>query len=321
VRVLITGYGGFAGGHLAAELLAETDWRIWGTLREEAAASDDAMQGRVQTITLDLRDAAATREAIESLAPDLIFHLAGQTNVPRSWEDPWATMETNLRTQLNLLQAMRATQAKTRLISVASNEVYGASLADFIPTDETAPLAPMNPYASSKAAQDLVALQYHLSDNMDVLRMRPFNHVGPGQSDAFVVPSFARQIAEIEAGLRPPELHVGNLDAERDFSDVRDIVRAYRLAAQHGRAGAVYNLGSGISRPIHSIVEGLRSRSTLNVTVKQDPARMRPSDIPRSCCDAGLARRELGWEALRSFDSTLDDVLAEWRDKVRTETS
>jgi len=323
VRVLITGYGGFAGGHLADELATNTDWQLWGTVfsAETEGVGDGATGARpgVVVVPVDLRDPRSTRALIESVAPQLVFHLAGQAFVPAAWADPWGTFETNVRMQINLLEAMarRAPEGRpARVVVISSNEVYGTVPPDQLPIDERRPLAPANPYATSKAAQDLVAVQYGCSHGMDVVRVRPFNHIGPRQNDRFALPAFARQIAEIEAGARPARLDVGNLDAERDFTDVRDVVRGYRLAAALGRAGDVYNLGSGKPRSIRSLVETLLNLSRVAVEIAPDPARARPSEIPRTWCDASKARHELGWRAEIPFEQTVADVLDEWRAKV-----
>lgn len=315
LRALITGYGGFVGGHLADHLQAETEWRLWGCARDERERADLPARD-LEVRAVDLRDPEATRALLEEARPDLIIHLAGQTFVPEAWRAPWATLEANLRMQLNLLEAVVAVfgrGAATRIVAVSSNEVYGAPPAAEQPTDERAPLAPANPYATSKAAQDLLAGQYHRSHGLDVVRVRPFTHIGPRQSDRFVASSFARQIAEIEAGLREPVLRVGNLDAERDFTDVRDIVRGYRLAAERGAAGAVYNLGSGRARSIRELLDALVARARLPLRVETDPDRLRPSDVPRTLCDPGLAGEALGWKARIPFERTLDDILAHWR--------
>ncbi len=341
MQVLITGYGGFAGGHLGRELLAATDWRLWGTVYPDPARAGWGMDADQQTdptpaarvdlapppgaagvqlVPVDLRDPAATRAVIEAVAPDIVFHLAGQTFVPAAWDDPWGTFETNVRGQLNLLAAVARCQAARgraiRVLAVSTNEVYGAVPPERLPIDETLALAPTNPYATSKAAQDLLAGQLAGAWELELVRVRPFNHSGPGQDPRFVLPAFARQVAEIEAGLRPPTLRVGSLDGERDFSDVRDIVRGYRLAAEHGRSGEVYNLGSGQPRPIRAVVDTLLALAGVAIEVVTDPARMRPSEVPRTACDAAKARRELGWEPTIPFEQTVADVLGEWRARV-----
>lgn len=320
---MITGYGGFAGSHLADELAAETDWQVFGTVFADpnvpAGAGGAHGGSAAQAMVVDLRDPEATHALFDHAAPAIVFHLAGQAFVPAAWADPWSTFETNVRMQINVLEAAaRRTAAgePVRVVAVTSNEIYGAVPPEDLPVGEDRPLAPVNPYATSKAAQDLVAGQYARSHRLDVVRVRPFNHIGPRQDDRFVVPAFARQVAEIEAGLRPPELRVGAIDAERDFTDVRDIVRGYRLAACHGRAGEAYNLGSGRPRPIRDIVALLLARAAVPIAVVTDSARLRPVDIPRTQCDAGKAARELGWAPRVPLEQTVAEVLDEWRARV-----
>ncbi len=185
------------------------------------------------------------RHILAEVKPEAIYHLAGQAFVPTSWSSPWETFENNVLPQLNILQAMLAQGSKARLLVVASNEVYGHVSVDKLPVNEEMPMRPDNPYGVSKVAQDVLALQYHLSHGVDVLRVRAFNHIGPRQSPVFVAASFAKQIAEIEAGLREPVLHVGNLEAQRDFTDVVDVMRAYALLVEHGQSGEAYNVGTG----------------------------------------------------------------------------
>lgn len=324
MRVLITGYGGFVGRHLAAELRAATPWRLWGTTWRADLAPPPA-DAAVTPLAVDLRDPDAAAGAFEALRPDIVFHLAAQSFVPDAWRDPWGTFEANVRMQLNVLEAARRQAASDapggpdgrgpRVVVASTNEVYGAAAVDGDGTDEDAPLAPRNPYATSKAAQDLVAGQY-AAGGLDVVRLRPFTHIGPGQDDRFVAASFARQVAEIEAGVAAGPLRVGDLSARRDFSDVRDIVRGYRLAAERGAAGAVYNLGRGQSRAVREIVDHYLARARVAIAVAVDPARLRPSDVPETRCDAGRARAQLGWTPEIPFETTLDDILADWRARV-----
>lgn len=319
MRILITGFGGFAGRHLAEHLRSEMDGRLWGTVmrsREIGALADLGAEGLVAG---DLREREVVDRAFNQSEPDLVFHLAAQASVAQAWRDPWPTLETNLRMSLHVLEAARARSEggqATRVVFVSSNEVYGGPAPDTLPTDEDAPFAPSNPYATSKAAADLLAGQYARGYGMDVVRVRPFNHLGPGQDARFVAASFARQIAEIEVGLRPPLVRVGNLSAERDFSDVRDIVRGYALAAVHGRPGRVYNLGRGEAVPVQALLDHFVARARVPVTVEADPERMRPSDVPRTLCDRRRAEQELGWTPRLPLASSLDDVLADWRTRV-----
>lgn len=312
---LITGAGGFAGGHLARYLRAHTDWELWGT----TFRPDEIVAGieTPKAIAVDLRDPGQARDIVARVRPRYVFHLAGQTYVPESWADPWATIETNVRMQLNILEAVNAGAPAARLVAVISNEVYGAVPPERLPVDESEPLAPSNPYATSKAAQDLLAGQYGRSPGLDIVRVRPFNHIGPGQDGRFVAASIARQVAESEAGLREPVLLIGDTSAERDFSDVRDIVAGYYLAATRGAAGDVFNLGSGVSHRIGHIVEFMTSSSTVAMRVEEDATRMRASDIPRTLCDNRRAQEKLGWAPQITFEQSLADILNDWRARVR----
>jgi GDP-4-dehydro-6-deoxy-D-mannose reductase len=312
LRVLITGYSGFAGSHLTDHLIETTDWEIWGTVFGRRAV-EGCRSDRVHELPVDLRDPSVVGAVVAEADPDVVFHLAGEASVQVSWQQPWPTFETNIRMQFNLHEALLAHARPARMVVVVSNEVYGAVDDAHLPTDETAPLAPLNPYAVSKAMQDMLAAMYGRAHKMAVIRLRPFTHIGPRQDERFVAADFARQIAEIEAGRRAPVVRVGNLSAERDLTDVRDMVRAYRLAAERGRADEVYNLGSGRAYPVRTLLDLLVTRSRVPVQVETDPARMRPADVPRTLCDAGKARRELGWAPEIPLERTVTDLLEEWR--------
>lgn len=324
MRALITGFGGFVGPHLAAALRSEGGGELWGTVYQEAEPAQGAAEPACRAVRLDLRDAAAVRDLLLDLRPDWIFHLAAQSSVAASWQDPWPTLESNVRMQLNLLHAARdlrlagsGPEGGPRIIVAGTNEVYGDAPT---PTDETAPLDPRNPYAVSKMAQDLLAAQCAQAWDLDVVRVRPFSHIGPGQDDRFVAAAFARQVAEIEAGLREPIVRVGDLSARRDFSDVRDIVRGYRLAAEHGRRGRVYNLGQGQALPVAAVLEHFVARARRPLRIEVDPARLRPADVPLTLCDAGRAEAELGWRPTIPLTQTLDEILDDWRSRVAAGT-
>jgi GDP-4-dehydro-6-deoxy-D-mannose reductase len=242
MRVLITGVNGFVGGHLAEHLLASGSWDVWGLARQPALALG-ALAGRVRYIAADMSSPEQVASALESAQPDVIFHLAGQANVARSFTDPAGTLQANLLAQTYLFQSIVRLRQDPLVLVAGSNEIYGAVRPEDLPLDEDTPLRPVNPYAVSKAGQDLLAFQYFVSHRIRTLRLRPFNHIGPRQSDAFVASAFAAQVAQIEAGRQPPIMRVGNLSAERDFTDVRDMVRAYELAALHGEPGEAYNIG------------------------------------------------------------------------------
>jgi GDP-4-dehydro-6-deoxy-D-mannose reductase len=207
--------------------------------------------------------------------------------------------------------------AAPRVMVVGSNEEYGLVQPKDLPLTETSPLRPNSPYGVSKVAQDMLGLQYYLSHQIPVIRVRPFNHIGPGQAPGFVASDFARQIAQAEAGQRPPIIKVGNLEARRDFSDVRDMVRAYHLAITAGVPGDVYNIGSGQDHSVQELLEVLLNHSRVEITVEQDPSRMRPSDVKAVRCDASKFNAVTGWQPSISFETTLHDVLEDWRQRIQ----
>lgn len=315
MRTLITGASGFVGRHLCAYLLAHTDWALLGTVYPESVP-EPSPHPCLSLTHLDLRDAGGVRELIGSFAPDVIFHLAAQSHVPTSLADPWETLENNMRAQLNVLEGVRRARLSSRVIVIGSNEEYGWPRPEELPITEESPLRPMNPYAVSKVGQDFLGLQYYLAYGMDVVRLRPFNHTGPGQSPRFVVPAFSSQIARIEAGLQEPVVRVGNLGVARDFTDVRDIVRAYHLAAVQGAAGEVYNLASGLARSVRGILKMLLSYARVPIRVEVDPSLYRPADVPVVYGSAEKFRRRTGWEPQIPFEETLKDTLQYWRGEI-----
>jgi GDP-4-dehydro-6-deoxy-D-mannose reductase len=319
MRALITGINGFVGGHLAEHLLAG-GWEVWGVGRQPALALA-SLGGRVTYVRANLEARPEAAEALRQARPDAIFHLAGQAFVPLSFEDPAGTLATNIFAQLNLLLALIDQGSGARVLVAGSNEMYGHIAPEQLPVGELTPLAPVSPYAVSKAAQDLLALQYHHSHGVAAIRARPFNHIGPRQDARFAVSSFARQIARIEAGLQPPTLRVGNLAARRDFSDVRDMVHAYALAAEHATPGEAYNIGSGSATSLRAIVDTLLGQSSTPIEVVVDPARFRPVDVPEVVCDATRFRAATGWKPAIPLAQTLRDMLDDWRVRVREEAA
>ncbi|NTW97531.1 MAG: GDP-mannose 4,6-dehydratase [Oscillochloris sp.] len=316
MRAIITGINGFVGGHLAEHLLQQGDWELWGLSREPTLALP-ALQGRVEFVQVDLVDPEATAQAISAVRPEVIFHLAGQAFVPESFRDPAGTLATNTLGALHIFLALIAQKLPTRVLLVGTNEEYGQIRPEDLPLCEDAPLRPTSPYGVSKVAQSMLGLQYHLSHQLDIVRVRPFTHIGPRQNERFVTAAFARQIARIELGLQPPAMQVGNLSACRDFSDVRDIVRAYALLVQHGEAGEVYNLGTGQAVMVRALLDTLLGASAVPIDVQVSPSLMRPIDIPLVTCDAGKIRARTGWQPALSTDQTLRDILAYWREVER----
>lgn len=316
MRALITGVGGFAGSHLADFLLTETDWQVIGCdLFEENTPAH--LRGRIACSSVDLCDSEAVQRMLGETAPDVILHLAALAKVGDSWDNPWPVLHNNIRGQLNILEALVHLGATARVMVVGSNEEYGLVQPGELPLTEKSPLRPNSPYGVSKVSQDMLGLQYHLSHELPVIRVRPFNHIGPRQSPGFVAPDFARQIAEAEAGLRPARIKVGNLEAQRDFCDVRDMVRAYYLAVDRGVPGEVYNIGSGQARSIQELLDVLLSHSRVEITIETDPTRLRPSDVPLVLCDASKFRALTGWTPVIPFATSLRDVLDDWRQRVQ----
>jgi GDP-4-dehydro-6-deoxy-D-mannose reductase len=314
MRVLITGMNGFAGSALCDFLLEQTHWMLIGV---GSSTSGERLSGRIQWWQLDLTDPDGIRRLIKFERPDLIFHLAAQANVPKSWENPWDTFEVNVRGTLNLFDAVVVNHCTPRIVVVSSNEVYGSPLdSSDTPFKEDHPLHPNNPYGVSKVAQEKQAMQYRYSHGLDVLVARPFNHIGPRQKPDYVIASFARQIAEIEAGLHEPILNVGNMQAQRDFTDVQDTVRAYYMLARYADGGKTYNVSSGIPRSIQSILDLMLSMSTTHIETRSDPTKFRISDAPISFGDSSLLKNDTGWVPQIPFEKTIADVLAAWRLRI-----
>lgn len=308
MKILITGASGFAGSHLADHLLAQRDHEVWGV--SEINQRPHYLNPRLQLAHVDLRLPSAVDDLIAALQPDRLYHLAAQAFVPQSWDDPWETLENNIRAQINIVQAcLRQGLTQTRLLVVGSNEEYGRIGVDELPARETTPLRPDSPYGVSKLAQDFLGQAYFLSHQLPIVRVRPFNHIGPRQNARFVAPNFARQIVAIERGESGPVVRVGNLDARRDFTDVRDTMRAYIAALEKGQPGEVYNVASGLSRPIHAILDGLLAHSTVTIKVEIDPTRLRPSDTPNQLGDYSKLKAATGWEPVIPFEQTLKDIL------------
>lgn len=307
--VAVTGAGGFVGSWLRRAFREKAESAGFDVVPLLSGRGPDGHPG-------DIRDADGVTAAIAAIRPMAVVHLAAIAAPATARADPRAAWEVNVMGTLNLARAVLSEAPGARFIFASSSEVYGGSfLASADPLDESAPLAPRNAYASTKAAADLMLGQMAL-DGLNCLRLRPFNHTGPGQTEDYVVPAFARQIAEIEAGLRPPVLKVGNLDAKRDFLDVRDVVGAYVNAATDPCAiesGTVLNLSTGRPVSIRAITDILLAQAKVPIDVETDPERVRPNDVPIASGRPDKARERLGWEARIPLERTLADVLDFWR--------
>ncbi len=317
MRVLITGITGFAGSHLAEYCLGRGDAEVFGTARWRSRM--DNVQQIVNDITLvdcDLKDAVAVRHCLLEVKPDYIFHLAAQSFVPTSWKAPIETMMTNVVGQLNIFEAMRELKLESRVQLACSSEEYGMVYDDEVPIKESNPLRPLSPYGVSKVAQDLLGYQYHQSYGLFIIRTRGFNHTGPRRGDVFVSSNFSRQIAMIEKGKQEPVLSVGNLEARRDFTDVRDMIKGYWLALEKGEPGDVYNIGSGSDVTIRKMLDILLGFSSASIEVRQDPERMRPSDVDVLRADNTKFCALTGWKPEIPLEKTLEDLLNYWRERV-----
>ena len=318
MNVLITGITGFAGSHLAEYILAEQPGvRVCGIVRWRSRM--DNVKGILDKIELheaDLKDIVSLKKALAAIRPDKVFHLAAQSFVPTSWKLPVETFAINALGQINLFEALIDLKLNPKFQIAGSSEEYGKVYEHEVPMKETNYLRPLSPYAVSKVAQDLLGYQYHQSYGLKTVRTRGFNHTGPRRGDVFVTSNFAKQVAEIEKGLKPPVIHVGNLDAKRDFTDVRDMVRAYWLATEKCEDGDVYNIGSGTTYVMQDMLDMLLGMSTVKVKVEVDPARLRPSDVPILLADASKFVAATGWKPRIPFETTLRDLLNYWRERV-----
>jgi GDP-4-dehydro-6-deoxy-D-mannose reductase len=321
--ILVTGGTGFVGSHLVEALFAEGYQNIHVTsYAGDAGAlanlfSAEQISSHIHKI--DLSNAQQVAELIGELQPQHIYHLAAHASVATSFEQGQLVLENNLKLQLALLEAVRHRAPSARVLIVGSGmeyDVLGSSNTGQTPSHpitELNPLGPISPYAVSKVMQDLLGLSYAYSYKLDIIRVRPFNHIGERQTTDFAVPSFAKQIVDIERGLQQ-EIKVGNLDATRDFTDVKDVARAYILLMEKGLSPEVYNIGSGQGHAMHEILDMLRRLSKVEVRVVTDPNKVRPLDVPSIIADISKVRK-LGWQPEIALEDTLRRILEEWRQK------
>ena len=321
MRVLVTGAGGFVGGHLVAHLRSERpDVEIHGVVLPQGGITWGTGAG-MSVLEADLNDPAAAAGVVAAVLPERIVHLAGQSSPHLSWLDPGGTLRTNVMGIVHVLDAVRSRGLRPDVLVVGSAEEYGPVRGEDLPLRETTPLRPASPYAVSKVAQSALAVLYGPAGGMRVVTTRTFHHTGPGRGEAFAESSFARQIAEIEAGRRAPVIRVGNLDAVRDFSDVRDVVRAYWLLLEKGEPGAVYNVCTGHGRSIRELLDILLACSSARVDVQIDPERLRPSDTPAQVGDPSRLLAATGWTPRIPIEQTLGDLLDDWRERIRVAKS
>lgn len=297
-RMLVTGAGGFVGHHVRD-------------------AVDNGRFGDCELVSppngWDIRDAQAVESFVADLRPDAVIHLAAQSFVPRSFENPRETFDINLLGTLNLLQSLKRNGFDGRLLYISSGDVYGQVPDDHLPVTEMLAPAPRNPYAVSKVAAEQLCLQWHRSEGLDAVVLRPFNHVGPGQGRQFVLPALAEQVVAIADGQRPPVIDAGDIDTTRDFTDVRDIVEAYAAALDRGQSGATYLVASGVERRVRDLLEAMCAIEGVSVEVRQDPAKLRRAEQRRMVGSAAALHAATGWAPRISISTTLQDILKDVR--------
>lgn len=310
MKALIVGAAGFVGSYLIQHLTTTYDWEIHVTKlpNENLSVSD------IHVHDLNILNIDEIRELFTKLKPDYIFHLAAQSSVALSWNNPQITVDINIKGTLNILDTIRSLDGYSpRILLIGSGEEYGYILPDETPVNERVTPRPGNIYAATKACQNMLGNIYYRAYGMQLIMVRAFNHIGPNQTSVFVASDFCKQVAEIEAGKKKPILHVGNLSAKRDFTDVRDVVRAYGILIQHGKAGETYNIGSGHAISIQELLNIILSLSTAKILVSTDPARLRPSDIPVIEADITKLQDSINWHPEISLKQTLLETLNYWR--------
>jgi len=320
-RILITGITGFVGSHLAEYCLLKPDLKIYGTVFSHHLGDElkrvENIKDKVEFLECDLTNRVAVARVLEKSKPDKIFHLAAQSFVPTSWKSPEDTLLNNIISELNIFEVVKEMKLDPVIVIACSSEEYGLVRENELPTKETNPLRPLSTYGVSKIAQEKLAFQYYHSYGLKTVLTRFFNTEGPRRGQDFVTSNFAKQIAEIEKKKREPIVYVGNLEAKRDYSDIRDMVRAYWLASEKCNFGEPYNVCSEKAIAIRSVLDLLLSFSTeKNIKVEQDPARMRPSDVPILYGDCSKFRKQTGWKPEIPFEKTMEDSLNFWRERV-----
>lgn len=312
MKALIIGAAGFVGSYLIQHLKQDLHWEVLATkMPHETIAIDN-----ISIYDLDILDQKQVSQLLSELRPDAILHLAAQSSVGLSWKNPDLTIDVNIKGSIHVLDSIRTLDYTPRILLIGSGEEYGHILPTESPICEDTVLRPGNIYAATKACQNMLGKIYADAYGMDIVSVRAFNHIGPNQTPIFVVADFCKQVAEIEAGLIPPVIHVGNLSAARDFSDVRDVVRAYGLLLQKGKSGETYNVGSGHAITIDEILRKILLQSKITIQVEVDQEKLRPVDVPIIEADITKLQACTGWEPEISLDQTIKDVLTYWRNKV-----
>lgn len=322
-KVLITGITGFVGSHLAEYCLTKPDVKVYGTVFSASHRLETELenvrhiQDKIELLECNLMNRVSVQRVLGQIRPDVIFHLAAQSFVPLSWKSPEETLSTNIISQLNIFETVRELGINPVIQIAGSSEEYGLVYENEVPIKETNVLRPLSPYGVSKVGQDTLACQYYHSYKLKTVITRAFNHEGPRRGEQFVTATFAKQIVEVEKGKRESVIYVGNLDAKRDYSDVRDIVKAYWLATEKCTYGEPYNICSEKTMTIREMLDMLLKLSTVkDIRVQQDPARMRPSDVMVLLGDCSKFKEKTGWKPEIPLKKTLQDTLDYWREKI-----
>ena len=314
-NILLTGAGGFVGTYLIKELQQNPENKIFACVYKSTSDVTRLLPTE-QILEGDLTDFAFTMDLMKRVQPDIIYHLAALSVVSNSPENAIKILNNNTAISYNVFEAVRQVMPSCRVVAICSANVYGAVEDTTKPLDESTPLRPLNPYAISKVTQEMLALQYHLAYGLNTVILRPFNHTGPGQTTDFVIPRLAQQFAAIEQVKQPPSIEVGNLNSVRDFTDVRDMVKAYVLASQTGVSGQIYNIGSGTGYTIQEILEILQSLSTVKVEIKVNESLVRSADVPVLVANADKFMAATGWKPQISLKTTILDILNHYRGKL-----
>ena len=317
MKALITGITGFAGSHLA-ELLLKEEHEVFGLYRWRSRREHvKEIEDEVKWVEGDLLDPHSLDKIFKENKFDWVFHLAAQSFVPTSWISPIQTLDVNVVGSANLFEAIKKSKQDSVIQIAGSSEEYGLVYPEETPISEKNPLRPLSPYAVSKVSMDFLAYQYFMSYGLKIIRTRGFNHTGPRRGEPFVCSNFAKQIAEIEKKKKEPVIYVGDIESQRDFTDVRDMVRAYYLSVQKCEPGEVYNICSEKAILIREVLDILIGMSDKKIEIKQDPKRMRPSDVKVLLGDCIKFKEETGWKTEINFNQTLEDLLEYWRKKVK----
>lgn len=312
MNALIIGAAGFVGGYLSKHLKEALGWNITATkMKHEELNIPD-----VNIVSLDILNKQEIISLLFDIKPDCIFHLAAQSSVSVAWKNPALTVDVNIKGSLNVLDAVRELFYKPRILLIGSGEEYGYVRPEDIPIREETLLRPGNLYAATKACQNMIGKIYTDAYDMNIMMVRAFNHIGPNQAPLFVVSDFCKQVVEIERGLQEPVIHVGNLSVFRDFTDVRDVVRAYSAIILQGKRGETYNVGSGKAMEIREMLETILSFSTASITIETDPAKLRPVDVPIIEADTSKLYNLTSWKPLIPFQQTVQETLDYWRNLI-----